>query len=69
MALGLVYENNSDLSSDRLNSMNHKTDKTIRTSFWIEKLTKITQKNTGIRSKMTGKTQEKDLKSLEKIPD
>ena len=40
MALGLVRENNSDLSSDRLNSMNHKTDKTIRTSFWIEKLTK-----------------------------
>ena len=38
MALGLVYENNSDLSSDRLNSMNHKTDKTMRTSFWIEKL-------------------------------
>ena len=33
MALGLLYEKNSDLSSDRLNSMNHKTDQTIRTDF------------------------------------
>ena len=37
--LGLAYENNSDLLSERLNSMNHKTDKTIRTSFLSEKLT------------------------------
>ena len=28
-----INENNSDLSSDRLNSMNHKTDQTIRTGF------------------------------------
>ena len=37
----IINENNSDVSSDRLNSMNHKTDQTIRTSFWIEKLTKF----------------------------
>ena len=40
MALGSVHESNVDMSSDRLNAMNHKTDQTIRTGFRIEKLTK-----------------------------
>ena len=38
--MGKINESIPDLSSDRLNSMNHKTDKTKRTSFWIEKLSK-----------------------------